>query len=210
MSDPKTSIVEDRELLAAFRDGRRDALERVYHQHVAEIARFLRRGFMYTSNGQHTRFPGIQAAFEVEALVQEVFARAFAPAARLAYDGLRPYGAFLTGIARNVVLDQLRRQARRGEVIEAPEVLDATAADAAEPAAGEDERRGRELVLAFLETACDDHDRRLYALRFERELSQVDAAAEAGLTRIQVRRWETKFRDRLLRFLKRADYVREP
>jgi RNA polymerase sigma factor (sigma-70 family) len=203
--------VDDRALLAAFRDGRRDALERVYRRHVDDVARLLRRGFMYTSNGQPTRFPGVPSPFDLESLVQEVFARAFAPRARLAYDGLRPYGAFLIGIARHVVLDQLRRQARRGEVIEAPEVIDQrTVSDVADPEVTGDERRARDLVLAFLETECDDRDRRLYALRYERELSQVDAAGAAGLTRIQVRRWEKKFRERLLRFLKRADYVREP
>lgn len=208
VTDDESSPVDDRELLAAFRDGRRDALERVYRQHAPEIARFLRHGFMYTSNDQPTRYPGVQSTFELESLVQEVFARAFTPRARLAYDGVRPYGAFLTGIARNVLLDQLRRQARHGEVISAPEVLDRTPAES--PAETDDDRRGRELVIAFLETACDDRDRRLYALRYDRELSQIDAAAEAGLTRIQVRRWEWKFRERLLRFLKRADYVREP
>lgn len=212
MSDDEQPHVEDRELLAAFRDGQRDALERIYRQHVLDIARYLRRGFMYTVNDQSVRFPGVHAPFDLESLVQEVFARAFAPRARLGYDGLRPYGAFLVGIARNVVLDQLRRQARHGEVLEAPEAIDQTAAEAPEssPAQSEDERRGRELVLAFLDDACDDRDRALYALRYERELSQVDAAREAGLTRIQVRRWERKFRERLLRFLKRADYVRDP
>lgn len=162
---------------------------------------------MYTSNGNSTRFPGVNAPFDLESLVQEVFVRAFEPRARLAYDGVRPYGAFLVGIARNIVLDQLRRRARHGEVLEAPEQLDALAADeAATP--DEEERRGRDLVFTFLESTCDDRDRRMYALRFSQELSQEDAAREAGLTRIQIRRWEVKFRKRLLQFLRRADYVR--
>lgn len=202
--------VSDREHLAAFRDGNRDALERVYREHVQEVAAFLRSGFMYTTNERPTRFPGVRDSFELESLVQEVFARAFAERARLAYDGLRPYGAFLTGIARHLVLDRLRKQARRGEVLAAPDVLDATPLDTADHEATEDERRGRELVTQFLQSACDERDRALYAARYERELSQVDAAEALGLTRIQVRRWETKFRERLLRFLKRADYVRDP
>ncbi len=199
----------DREHLAAFRAGQRDALGQVYRRHVADVAAFLRTGFMYTSNDKPIRFPGVRDSFELESFVQEVFARAFEDRTRLAYDGVRPYGAFLNGIAKNLVLDWLRKQARHGEVLATPEVLDA--AGAAEPPAwegSEDERRGRALVAEFLETACDGRDRALYALRHERELSQDDAAREAGLTRIQVRRWETKFRARLLRFLKRADYVR--
>jgi DNA-directed RNA polymerase specialized sigma subunit len=46
----------------------------------------------------------------------------------------------------------------------------------------------RELVTTFLANECDERDRKLYTLRYERELSQVDAASEARLTRIQVRR----------------------
>jgi RNA polymerase sigma factor (sigma-70 family) len=202
--------VSDREHLAAFRAGQRDALERVYRRHVAEVAAFLRTGFMYTSNDKPIRFPGVRDSYDLESFVQEVFARAFEARTRLAYDGVRPYGAFLNGIARNLVLDRLRKRARRGEILAAPDTLDAVGAD--EPPGGElteDDRRGRALVAEFLDTACDERDRTLYTLRYERELSQADAAHQAGLTRIQIRRWETKFRARLLRFLKRADYVRE-
>lgn len=208
-SASETDSVSNREDLAAFREGKRDALERIYHQHVAAVVSYLRNGFMYTSNAQSTRFAGVRDSFELESLVQEVFARAFEERARLAYDGIRPYAAFLNGIARNLVLDRLRKQARHGEVLAAPDVLDATAAADVEQETSEDERRGRELVLRFLDTECDARDRLLYAARFGRELSQVDAAAATGHTRIQVRRWETKFRERLLRFLKRADYVRD-
>jgi RNA polymerase sigma-70 factor (ECF subfamily) len=204
----ETTSVSDREHLAAFRDGKRAALEHFYQKHVSEVAAFLRNGFMYTTNDKPTRYAGARDAFELESFVQEVFARAFEPRARLAYDGTRPYGAFLNGIARNLVLDHLRRQARHGEVLTAPDVLDSTAAEAPDRAEAEDEKRARELVTTFLAT-CDERDRTLYELRYERELSQVDAARAAGLTRIRVRRWESKFRDRLLRFLKRADYVRD-
>lgn len=203
-------LLQDRARLAAFRDGRRDVLAEVYRAHVRDVALLLRRGFMYSTDGQPTRFAGVRSDLELEAHLQEVFTRAFAPRARLSFDGLRPYGAFLAGIARNVVLDELRRRARRGEVLAAPEQLDEVAAEVAPPAESADERRGGELVRAFLDSACDARDRTLYVLRFERELSQVEAAGAAGLTRIQVRRWERTFRERLVRFLKRADYVREP
>jgi RNA polymerase sigma factor (sigma-70 family) len=201
--------LSDREHLVAFREGNREALERVYHDHVAAVIRFLRNGFMYTTNDKPSRFPGMRDSFELESLVQETFARAFDPRTRLAYDGLRPYGAFLNGIAKNLVLDRLRKQARHGEVLAEPDVLDAMAIEEPAIETNEDDKRARELVTGFLDKECDDRDRTLYTLRYERELSQVDAAAAAGLTRIQVRRWESKFRARLLRFLKRADYVRD-
>lgn len=206
----ETIPVEDPELLAAFREGRRDALERVYRRHVDEVATFLRRGFMYSVDDTPTRYRGVSDSLELESYVQEVFARAFQPRARLNYDGIRPYRAFLLGVARNLVLDQLRRDARHGEVITAPDVIDAAvAAPRVDSELSRDEQRGRELVSEFLSSACDARDRELYDLRYERDLSQVDAGASAGLTRIQVRRWETKFRARLLRFLKRAGYARE-
>lgn len=205
------TVFNDREYLAAFRDGRRDVLDRIYRQHVAEVIAFLRTGFMYTTNDRPMPFSGVRDSFELESYVQEVFTRAFEPRARNAYDGIRPYGAFLCGIARNLVLDRIRKQMRHGEVLAAPDALDAvgTGESAIERELSEDERRGRELVATFLAEQCDERDRSLYDLRYERELSQVDAANAAGLTRIQVRRWEDKFRGRLLRFLKRADYVRD-
>lgn len=203
-----TTPVDDREHLAAFRDGKRDALERVYRKFVPEVSAFLRRGFMYNVDATRVRFGGVRDSFELESYVQEVFARAFEPRARMAYDGVRPYGAFLLGIARHLVLDRLRSNARHREVITAPALLEATVAQPPEVDLADDERRVRELVSDFLQRECDERDRVLYEHRFQRELTQTDAAAAAGLSRIQVRRWETKFRARLLRFLKRADYVR--
>ena len=219
-----TILVEDRELLIRFRDGDRAALDRVYRHHAPHVASFLRSGFMYALQGQPTHFPGIRSLFELESTVQEVFARAFAPAARMRYDGLRPYIGFLYGIARNVALDDLRRRARRPESLEPAEVLEqrtagseamapGTSANANASAAGSieeqlDAQRAQELVTAFLDQDCDARDRRLYELRYDLDLSQEAAAQEVGLTRIQIRRWETKFRKRLLRYLKRADYVR--
>jgi RNA polymerase sigma factor (sigma-70 family) len=212
-------LVDDRDLLARFREGRPEALDRVYRHYAPRVAAFLRAGFMYLSNGQPTSFRGLVSPFELENAVQEVFTRALTERARLAYDGLRPYMGFLCGIARNVVLDDLRRAARRGEVIEPGDVVEQRQAAAAgggpvgaggaHPAETIDERRGRDLVATFVQEECDERDRTLFELRFRQELTQVDAARQAGLTRIQVRKWETKFRGRLLRYLKRSNYVRE-
>lgn len=218
-----TLLVEDRQLLARFRDGNPEALERVYRHFAPKVAAFLRSGFVYSN--KQAAAPGIVSPFELESAVQEVFVRAFSPQARMAYDGMRPYAGFLYGIARNVVLDERRRRARRGETAEPPEVMERyharqrASSNAGFVAVGPvpddtpvedriDQHRARELVHQFLDRECDDRDRALYTLRYGRELSQEAAARQAGLTRIQVRRWETKFRKRLLRFLKRADYVR--
>jgi RNA polymerase sigma factor (sigma-70 family) len=204
-------LVGDRALLDRFRQGEPTALDQVYRHFVKDVTRYLRSGFMYSTGGQSARHPGIGSAFELESAVQETFARAFEPRARVAYDGLRPYGGFLVGVARHVALDALRRSARRKEQIEAPDTLERHAEVAATPdvAASVDQRRAEELVRRFLADECDEKDRALYRLRYDEDQSQEAAAEALGLTRIQVRRRETKFRERLLRYLKRADYVRQ-
>lgn len=216
-----TLLVEDRELLARFRDGHPEALDQVYRHYAPRVAAFLRAGFVHSNQQHSAAIPGRFSPLELESAVQEVFVRAFSAQARMAYDGLRPYIGFLYGIARNVALDERRRHARRSETVESPEIMEQYQARAggaafselalepADPGPGEamDRRRAHELVRAFLDEECDARDRSLYELRYGEELSQDAAAQEAGLTRIQVRRWESKFRERLLRYLKRADYV---
>lgn len=204
-------LVEDRELLVRFREGETRAMDQVYRQYAPAVARLLRCGFVYQSGGAPAAFAGFHSQFELESALQEVFARAFSERARLSYDGLRPYAGFLRGIARNVVLDQLRRRARRGEVLDPFDDERAgrweRAQQARDPVETLEARRGRELVKRFLRDHCDQAERRLYSLRFEHELSQQAAADEMSLTRIQVRRRETKLKKRLLRFLKRARYL---
>jgi RNA polymerase sigma-70 factor (ECF subfamily) len=206
-------LVDDRDLLARFRQGDPSALDRVYRHFAPHVIQLLRSGFMYSTSGQSARHPGFASAFDLESAVQETFTRAFDPRARATYDGLRPYSGFLLGIARRVALDALRQSARRRERIEPP---DAVSSYATIPVPGEDlaadvdQRRAEELVRAFLADTCSEQDLRLYRLRYEEDRSQEATASDLGLTRIQVRRWERKFRERLLRYLKRADYVREP
>jgi RNA polymerase sigma factor (sigma-70 family) len=114
----------------------------------------------------------------------------------------------LFGIAKHVALDELRRRHRRAGQ-SADDVDLETLPDHNEPPADAaiESKEAITVVTSFLEKECDDHDRRLYRLRYVDDRSQEAAASEAGLTRIQIRRWETKFRDRLLRYLKRSKYV---
>ena len=197
-------LPEDRELLSEFRAGQPEALDRVYREYAVSVARILRGGFVFTSAGGSVNSVALSSPFELENAVQEVFARAFAERTRLAYDGVRPYLEFLVGIGKHVILSDLRRrsgldlgadvEAAPGQVATPPEQL-------------LHEKRAQELVQEFLAGQCDERDRKLYTLRYEHELTQEAAGAAAGLTRIQVRRWESKFRARLLRHLKRVRYV---
>jgi RNA polymerase sigma factor (sigma-70 family) len=201
-------LTEDRELLRAFRDGEAEALDRVYRHYAPRVSRILARGFVYLSGGTPVLRAGLSSAFELEGAVQEVFARAFEERARLSYDGLRPYVDFLVGIGKHVVLQEARRRGSREAL---GELDDAASAAVAEEAPPPEERlaseQAQQAVRAFLEESCDDRDRKLFQLRFNDDLGQEAAGQALGLTRIQVRRWETKFRTRLLRHLKRVGYV---
>lgn len=203
-------LSEDRALLDAFRAGRSAALERVYRHYAPRLAHFLRAGFAVMNGGQVVTTLTVRSPFEVENAVQETFSRAFEERTRLAFDGVRRYIDFLCGISKHVVLSDLRKRGRELPVGEVELVAAASAEQRiAQPDVQEslEERQARELVQRFLAEDCDERDRRLYALRYQDDLAQEAAASAAELTRIQVRRWETKFRARLLRYLKRARYV---
>src|SRR5262252_1647314 len=108
-------FVDDPALLVSFREGKREALERVYRAYVRSVDRFLH--FLVHGSGSSE----LRQASAVGDLLQEAFVRAFSADARRSYDGLRDYGPYLMTIARNCFVDALR--ARGHEVLKAPEDL---------------------------------------------------------------------------------------
>src|SRR5687767_7438855 len=199
-----TLLSEDRELLAAFRAGKSQALEQVYRHYFPIVTRFLRRGFVVHRSTQASVSFALTQPFELENAVQEVFARAFEERARLAYDGIRPYRDFLFGIAKHVALDELRRRHRKGGAsLDDYDMESLPDTDEVAPDEGIATRQAIDVVTRFLEEECDARDKVLYNFRYVEDRSQEATASAAGLTRIQIRRWETKFRARLLRYLKR-------
>ncbi|WP_240359255.1 sigma-70 family RNA polymerase sigma factor [Pyxidicoccus trucidator] len=148
-------------------------------------------------------FSHLKGAMELENLLLETFARAFEPRTRAAYDGTRPYGHFLMGIARNVLLEEMRNR----EV-----------AVGLEPFGGEVEEEGGgltqtledrevEALVAGFKEGLSTEERRLFELRFGEGLPQETAASRMGLTRIQVRRREHGIKTRLLGFLQARGYL---
>lgn len=194
-------LEQDREQLLAFREGKPEVLARVYHALVDDVFRLCALGFV-TKNG--TIRPE-RDADEQRAIVQDVFVRAFAERARLAYDGLRPYRPYLLTIAKNVMIDRARNRstelARTTEV----DVDDIIATDA--PIAGEIEEAAEQQQLrakaaAYVQT-LDDELRTFVRLRFEEELSQAEVADQLGVTRRRVRTLEARVTKGLRRFLKK-------
>lgn len=192
----------DARTLQSFREGEPETLGRVYRVHAEALARMLRAMAWRVRGGR------MRGTLEVENTVLETFARAFEPRTRTAYDGVRPYGHFLVGIARNVLLEQTRQR----EVAVGLEPFEEVG-DVPEEAAGTAQTMEDQEVdglLARFKEALSPEERSLFELRFgEESLAQESAAERLGLTRIQVRRREFGLKTRLLEFLQARGYLED-
>ena len=205
------TLETDRSLLDGFRRGDRRALERVYALYVDDVARFLRGGFVFESGGTTVRYQGAPSEFHLEDWVHDVFMRAFSDGARSQYDGLRPYGPYLQRIARNLVLDELRRKEHqlRTHVEELPEP-ETTADYASErpdsPDVAAERRQLVEHVQAYLATLAE-REREVYRLRFIDGLDQKEVAVRANLSPSKVKTSERRIRTGFIAFLQARGWV---
>lgn len=199
-----TLLASDRALLDAFRGGKPRALRQVYEAYVDQVTRQLAKGFSFASAGRTMTFRGFANAWDLECSVQDVFVKAFNDAARQAYDGVSPFGPYLSRIARNHVISELRsekREMRRRERL---------AAEPREPAPSpEGETLHAELVtiVAGFRETLDDRDRTFLRLRYEDELPLTETARRVGLSRMSARTLDRKLRQRFAKYLRRAGYV---
>lgn len=186
------TLESDRAWLDGFRRGDRAALARVFRGYVADVTRTVR--------GARGRLP----EHEVEALVQEVFVKALSPSARDQYDGVRPFGAWLATIARNLVTDRLRREGRVVSV--EGDVLEAVAGDSALPTDQLQEEQLQRVLQAFRGSLGAD-EAAVYRARFEENRSLAEAARVLGLSEITLRRRDTRLRARLLEALRAEGHL---
>jgi RNA polymerase sigma factor (sigma-70 family) len=178
-------LANDRGLLLRFREGDREALAEVYWAYVDSVERVLRARFFAAAPGS---WGG--SASDLQDVVQEVFMKAFAPEARMSYDGLRPYGPFLLTIARHGLADWWRRRGREIPTeLELPEA-DEGAVFADATVAFADARRVA-LVERFVRGLPRDL-RAVHEARFGEGLSQRDAAAAIGIGRQKLRTLEQR------------------
>lgn len=190
----------DERTLQRFREGDPEILGRVYRTQAEALARVLRAMAWRVRGGP------MRGALEVENTVLETFARAFEPRTRAAYDGVRPYGHFLVGIARNVLLEQ----AREREVAVGLEPFEETGGVPEEQEGSAQRLEDQEVqeLLTRFKQGLSEEEARLFELRFGEEgLAQESAAEQLGLTRIQVRRRELGIKTRLLEFLQARGYL---
>jgi len=210
----------DRKLLKRFRGGESEAMARVYDEYSPAIAAFLTKGFTFSSKGRLLQFRGYHQPFDLENALQETFVRAFSERARLAYDGLNPYKSYVTAIARNLVLSELRRREIAmsqlvtvrddgQETNPTVDMLDTETGDA-EPAPSAEAQYMRQEVLrlyrSFVEE-LDERDAGFFNARFERQLTQVEAGKAVDLSHMQARTLEKKLRKRFLKFMQSHGYL---
>jgi RNA polymerase sigma factor (sigma-70 family) len=190
------SLFEGRpELLRAFRDAQRDALEVVYRGYVRAVDRYLRTQIRASG------YRDLAQAGTVADLIQDVFVRAFSRSGRLGYDGVRPYAPYLTTIARNCFIDALRARGR--EVSMSPDDL-TLILDDTNPLPDEwCEPRTQAVVVEYV-GALSPPLAGIYQQRFVLGRSQEQASAALGLSRRSVRTAENHLRRGLRQALARA------
>lgn len=178
-----------------------------YRDHADALARAL-RAFAFGHRG----FPRLRWQVDIENVVLETFARAFEPRARAVYDGVRPFGSFLVGIARNVLHEQLRsrEQASGLSLVEQADEQRSAQQGELEPSVDElYEDQELLTLLARFKSELSFEEARLYTLRFDEAIAQETAAEQLGLSRIQLRRRELSLKKRLVEFLRGRGYLGE-
>jgi RNA polymerase sigma factor (sigma-70 family) len=195
-----TIFVSDENLLLGFRAGDKAALSRVYCHYVDAVETLLRRYLAVAAGGRWRT----SARSDLSDVLQEAFVKAFAPAARLAYDRRREYRPFLMAIARNALVDHLRGASREirweGSAIEALISGESDAVDV-DPWADPHTISLAERYIASL----SDPERHVYEQRYVRCHSQEHCALALGMTRQRVRTIEGKLRGGLARAIYRAN-----
>lgn len=189
-----TWVGSDRERLAAFRRGDRTVLAEVYARYAPELARALAQGYV----AEGVRLTGPRAALELEDVLQEAFVKAFADEARAAFDGARPFGAWLATIARNLLLDRHRRTSREP-------ALDPPSPSANSPETEALRRELADVYRDFLE-GLDPRDRQVLQLRLEKDAPRREVSEKTGLSAMQVRLREARLRKALAQVLRRSGW----
>lgn len=201
------TLESDRKLLAAFRRGEPAALARVLRTYVDDVARVLRRGVVVEVDGQKVRVGTQLSETDLEGLLQDTFVRAFSPSAREAYDGIRPYSAYLVTIARNLLIDHGRRLQRESRLVG----LDSIGEDnvAPVPADAEESLEEKELsgLLERFRSELDESDQRIFQLRYEEQHNLAETARLIGWSEIRVRKRDTRIRAALLDALRSAGFL---
>ncbi len=207
---------EDRKLLAAYRAGETWAFEILYRALCEPVRRFLAGGFTFVSRGRTCRYRGGVAGIDAESILQETFARAFAPNTRAHYDGERPFKNYLFSIAKNLVLREFQRRERVLPLDASDEATDVLArrrsdshpglhSDDRDPEVAFADGELHEVTRSFIQT-LDDEGREFFLHRFVHGLTQEATARAMKVTRARIKLLEKGQRARFLEALRDAGY----
>lgn len=205
---------KDPELLSAYRRGDQKAFETVYLNHFEPLRRFLVGGFTFVSQGRTCRFRGADAGIDIDGVLQESFARAFAKRTRETYDGERPFQNYLFSIAKNLVLREFNQQNRLLHVDQNEEMTDSFLMKAQSPIVARTERAPERqvaddqllaLTTSFVRT-LNEEEARFFGIRFAEEQTQQATALAMGVTRARVKVLEKRLRQQFLEMLRQNGY----
>jgi len=158
---------------------------------------------------------------DVESLVQETFARAFAKTTRDNYDGVRPFQTYLFSIAKNLVLRECHYRDRLVVVDYVEDNADGQSVFSSSNENGPNDnpeqrvanKQLESIMGAFIDELTDE-ERSLFSLRFAKGLTQEASAEVMNTTRARVKLLEKNIRKRFLDRLKQngyfMDYVPNP
>jgi RNA polymerase sigma factor (sigma-70 family) len=214
-------LINNPELLGAFRRGDKAALEVVYRHYVKGLTHFVQKGFTFRSAEKFFYFKGFRNVFDLHNAVQEVFRRAFEEKARLSYNGVSSYSNWILAIARNMIINQFRNreipfsqfEEREGEggrqwenqlTDEYSGVLHGTTGDNQDLAM--EKAQLKELMARFM-TQLSDEDKELVRLRYTEGQGQEETAKAMSSTRMRIRTQEAKVRRRLIAYLRHSGYL---
>lgn len=194
-------MLEDRATLDRFRAGDRATLASVYRAFSPEIAKLVSYGFSFRAGDEVHRFFGYRAPHEQQDAVQEVFIRAFSERGRIGYDGYSPYGAYLRGILKNLVIDDFRKRRAALKVFGGGGDVTGDDVEAAEAPGDSPEvevhRAAVGRAVRTFVTGLPEREKRLVALRFTEGLPQQDVARRMRVGRATVRTLEERVRRKL-------------
>jgi RNA polymerase sigma-70 factor (ECF subfamily) len=166
--------------LRRFHQGDRQILERVYREHFTTVARAV------ASLGQADR----------ETVIHEIFFRLLTQESlRLGFRG-GDLGAWLTVVSRNHAIDFMRRRSR-----ETPAGTSFPPDEARRAGSWEGHADASLLIDRFRKEVLPPKWAGTFELRFLRQLSQSEAAAELGIGRTTLAYQEARVRRLLRRFL---------
>ena len=170
-------LQDDADCREAFRRGERSAMTRVYIEYRPFVEMMCCRGV--------GNFRGFFRPADQDDAIQAVFLAAFEERTRLAYDGLRPYGAFLRGVAHNVLRRMLEKRAQFERPVPAEHAGDSGEAGQEEAVV---ESQARAFARRLRESLEEPAEREIFDRYFIDGMAEESLAKHTGLTRYRARK----------------------